>query len=503
MQRRAFFRTTLVAGAAAALPRRSAFAAVFSEAPSRVQNLSAVTGDGRPVTLRASDVSDLRARLRGRVLLASDEGYDDARQILNPSFDKHPTLIVQPSGTADVRTAVNFARDNGGLLLAVKCGGHSASGQSTCDRGLMIDLSRFRDVRVDPVARTARVTGGSLLGAVDHEAMTYDLVTPMGTVSHTGVGGLVTGGGFGRVTRRFGLSVDNLLSVDVVTADGEFRHASADENPDLFWGVRGGGGNFGIVTSFEFRLHPMRRRIIGGTLMYPLARAREVLHVWADYGKQAPDDLALGLVIIQPPGGAPGFTAIEVCYIGPENATERVLAPIRKLGTPLTDQVAAMDYVALQRSGDMTDPRALGQYLKSGFIADVPAGLEDAIIEGFRGDPRRATQLFFQMSGGAISRVPSNATAFAQRDTFANMLAAVGWRHGIDDPAEHIAWVKQYWSSLERFTYGFYVNDLELDMTAAAIQANYRQNHDRLVAVKNKYDPKNLFRLNANVQPTV
>jgi FAD/FMN-containing dehydrogenase len=233
--------------------------------------------------------------------------------ILNPSFDKRPALIVQPTGTADIRTAVNFARENKGLLLAVKCGGHSASGQSTCDRGMQIDLSRFRDVRVDPIARRAWVTGGTLLGAVDHETMAYGLVAPLGTVSHTGVGGLVTGGGFGRVARRFGLSVDNLLSVNVVTADGEFRRASATENPDLFWGVRGGGGNFGIVTSFEFRLHPMQRRVVAGNLVFPIAKAREALTVFAEYGREAPDFLDVGCTVAIPPGGRDGVTIIPVC----------------------------------------------------------------------------------------------------------------------------------------------------------------------------------------------
>ncbi|MGH7127238.1 MAG: FAD-binding oxidoreductase, partial [Planctomycetaceae bacterium] len=285
--------SAFAAAAAASFPGQQAFAGtMFRQAPRTPQELQAVTGDGRSVTLTSRSLADLKARLRGRLLLASDDGYDDARRILNPSFDKRPALIAQVTGTADIRTAVDYARDNGGLLLAVKCGGHSASGQSTCDRGMMIDLSPFRDVRVDPIARRAWVTGGSLLGQVDHETMAYDLVTTMGTVSHTGVGGLVTGGGFGRVARRFGLSIDNLTAVHVVTADGQFRRASADENPDLFWGVRGGGGNFGIVTSFEFQLHPMQPQVVAGRITYPIARARDALRLFGDYGVECPDDLS-------------------------------------------------------------------------------------------------------------------------------------------------------------------------------------------------------------------
>ncbi len=502
MRRRSFIQSAALAAAALTIPRRQSLGAAFTEVPRPLQDLEAVTGDGRQVTLTAASVADLRARLRGPVLLRANPEYDEARRILNPSFDKYPALIVQPTGTADVRTAVNYARENGGLLVAVKCGGHSASGQSTCDRGMQIDLSRFRGVRVDPIARRAWVAGGTLLGQVDHETMANELVTPMGTVSHTGVGGLVTGGGFGRVARRFGLSVDNLIAVDVVTADGQHRRANAKENPDLFWGVRGGGGNFGIVTSFEFQLHPMQRRVIAGQIVYPIAKAREVLTRFGQYGREMPDDMDLGAVLALPPGGAPGVALFQVCYSGPEAKAASVLAPLRALGTPLADSVTSKEYVAVQRSGDTNDPRAQSSYLKSGFVAAIPAELISAIVEGLAGDPSRSTAIFFQHGGGAISRVPSSATAFAQRDIQANMLCAVDWKHGTE-PSAHIQWIKQYWSGLERFTHGFYVNDLDREASASSIGENFRQNHQRLVTVKNKYDPTNLFRLNTNVKPTV
>jgi FAD/FMN-containing dehydrogenase len=503
MKRRAFVHSAAAAVAALSFPSRPLAADMPWPAARRApRDVEAVTGDGRTVTLTDAMLAELRGRLRGPLLLAADDGYDDARRILNPSFDRRPALIVQPTGVADVRTAVDFARDNGGLLLAVKCGGHSYSGMSTCDRGMQIDLSRFRDVRVDPTARTARVTGGSLLGQLDHEAMGFGLVTTMGTVSHTGVGGLVTGGGFGRLGRRFGLAIDNLLSVDVVAADGQLHRASADENSDLFWGVRGGGGNFGIVTSFEFRLHPMQRRVIGGEIVFPIAKARDVLVMIADYAPQAPAELNLGFWMVKPPGDEPGVAVVEVCWSGEEAGVERALAPIRALGTPLADGAKPIDYVALQKSGDIQDPRAMAAYLKSGFIPDLSRQLIDAMIDEFRPDPRRATVAFFQLGGGAIARVAPNATAFSQRDAFANLLATAVWPFG-QDGAMHIQETRQYWSKLEPFTHGFYVNDLDPDMTAAVIQANYRQNHDRLVTVKNRYDPRNLFRLNANVKPTM
>ncbi|CAN5785934.1 FAD-binding oxidoreductase [soil metagenome] len=501
MKRRAFIHTAAATAAAWSLsaPRIHALPVPgYSRIHGDVQ---AVTGDGRTVTLTDHALAELRARLRGRLLLADDTGYDDARRILSPSFDRRPALIVQPTGAADIQTAVRFAGEHGGLLLAVKCGGHSFSGTSTCDRGMQIDLSLFRDVRVDPVARTAWVTGGSLLGAVDHEAMAHGLVTPLGTVSHTGVGGLVTGGGFGRVARKFGLSIDNLKSVQVVTADGELRRADADENADLFWGVRGGGGNFGIVTAFEFRLHPMRREVIAGDLVFPIDRARDVLAVLGEYALHAPDELSLGFVMAQPPGDEPGIVVVDVCYCGEDGAFDAAVAPVRRLGQPLADTVTHMDYTALQRSGDVSDPRALGIYLKSGFIPSLGGDLISAMLDGFPPHPSRGTAIFFQLGGGAIARVAPDATAFPARDAFANLLTASNWRFGTD-PTDHMQAIRDYWSSLERFTHGFYVNDLEPEHSAEAISANYRANHDRLVQVKNRYDPSNLFRLNANVKPT-
>jgi FAD/FMN-containing dehydrogenase len=507
MKRRTFLRSSLGAAAAASLPFPDRLEAALVDGAFRPVSkapvdLRAITGAGREITLTSKAVADLAARLKGRVLVAGDDGYDGARMILNPSFDKRPALIAQVTGAADIRAAVDFARGNDGLLLAVKCGGHSFSGKSTCDMGMMIDLSGFRDVRVDPIAQRARVTGGSLLGNLDHEAMAYDLVVPMGTVSHTGVGGLVTGGGFGRLARRFGLAVDNLVSVDVVSADGEFRRANAEENPDLFWGVRGGGGNFGVVTSFEFQLNRMQRRVLGGQIMFPISMVREVLALYGDYGPVAPDELQLDCAIVLPPGGAPGLAGFAICYSGPPSQADRVLDPIRKLGTPLMDTVQGVDYVALQRSGDTDDFRATASYMKSGFVSDISSGLADAIADGIEGHPQRNTQMVFQHAGGAIDRVPEGETAFAQRGELANMLCMVGWPHPMDG-SEHIAWIREYWPSLEPFTRGFYTNDLDPNATSESINANYRSNFNRLVAVKNRYDPDNLFRLNANVQPSV
>ncbi|MBM0104716.1 FAD-binding oxidoreductase [Steroidobacter sp. S1-65] len=495
MKRREFVRSALLASAT--LPAFKFVPALARSGP--IPDVAAITGDGREVTLRGAEIRELAEKLQGHLLLAGDNGYDQARLLLNPSFDKHPALIAQPADVAGIQNAVKFAREHN-LLLAVKCGGHSHSGQSSCERGLQIDLKNFRGVQLDAPGRKISVKGGSLLGQVDRETMPHGLVTPLGTVSHTGVGGLTLGGGFGRVARRFGMAIDNLTSMDVVTADGRLLHTSARENAELFWGLRGGSGNFGVVTHFEFKLHPMQREVVAGKLTFPFESMRDALSMWADYAPAAPDELYFDPVVMMPPGGAPAIVQLEICYSGPVKDAERALAPIRKLGTPVADTVTTMDYVDVQRSGDIADPRALGTYLKGGFISSMPGELIDALVGGIKGDPRRATLLFFQHCGGACSRVPENATAFAHRYALANMMTLSGWAHG-EDPADHIEATRRYWSGLEKFTRGFYVNDMPREATAAQINANYRGNHQRLVALKTKYDPTNLFRLNANVQP--
>jgi FAD/FMN-containing dehydrogenase len=496
MKRRDFIRSSIMAAVATApgIPALYAIARV-----GRSPDVVAITGDGREITLRGVEIDDLAAALKGSLLLASDPGYDEARRILNPSFDKHPAVIAQPNTPADVQAVVNFARQHS-LLVAVKCGGHSHSGLSTCDRGLQIDLSHLRDVRVDAAARRARVAGGSLLGSVDQATVPLGFVTPLGTVSHTGVGGLTLGGGFGRLARRYGMSIDNLESVDIVTSDGQLRHASASENSDLFWGVRGGSGNFGVATQFEFRLHPMQRDVVAGKLTFPIAKARDVLSAYAELAPAAPDELYVDPQLILPPGGAPGTISLEVCYSGAQREAERAMAPLRKLGKPDQDTLKTMDYVQVQQVNNVVDARAIGTYIKGGFIPSIPQDLVSAIVEGFKPNPGCATLLFFQHCGGATSRVADSATAFAHRYALANMMTAVGWRYG-DDATEYIAATRRYWATLEPFTRGFYVNDMAREATAKDINENYRGNFDRLVAIKTKYDPTNLFRLNANVKP--
>jgi len=462
-------------------------------------DVQAMTGDGSEVILSRSSVQDLADSLRGNLFLPGSDAYEKARQVINPHVDKFPALVVQPRSPADVQKAVQYASQEN-LLTAVKCGGHAFSGLSTCQGGMQIDLSLMRYVRVDPVRKTAWVAGGSLLGEMDYESMAHGLVTTAGTVSHTGVGGLTLGGGYGRLARRFGLTIDSLLSVDIVTADGKLRRASRHDNPDLFWAVRGGGGNFGIVTAFEFQLHPMQRQVIAGRYMFPFERRQEMLQFSSEFASSAPDDLLVGQFIGAFPGGN-NVAVIGVVYSGPQERADGLLAPIEKFG-PVGNTVKSWDYVELQRSGDFgDDDRANGSYMKSGFIDQISDDLISDLVETFEPNPNRSIWMSFGHGGGAISRVPNDATAFPSRSPEFNLLSFVGWPMGAD-PEPHLEYMRQQWTHMAPYTDGFYVNDLG-EETQAQVDSNYGDNLPRLVQVKNQYDPGNLFRLNANVKPTV
>jgi hypothetical protein len=499
MHRRRFLQLSVAAALAANVKARHAYAAILGAANTVTADVNALTGDGAEVTLKQSAVQELGDSLRGNLLLPGHEAYEEARHVLNPSIDRHPALIVQPKGVADVKHAVDFARESS-LLVAVKCGGHSSSGKSTCDGGMMIDLSLLRSTRVDPARRIAHVSGGSWLGDMDHDTMAFGLVTTAGTVSHTGVGGLTLGGGFGRLARRYGLAVDNVRGVELVTADGRFVRAYPDENPDLYWAVRGGGGNFGVATNFEFQLHPMSRQVIGGTVGFPLEQAKDVLNFYAEYSATAPDELYIDAGIVSRPQSFTG-AFMHVCYSGDPAEADRHLDPIRQAGTPMFDEIKAVDYVALQKSGDISDPRARGAYLKSGFVEGISPAMIDALLDGFEPHPERGMAVVWQHAGGAIGRVAPDAMAFAHREISHDTLFIMDWAMGID-ATPHIQWLRSYFATVAPYTRGFYVNDLS-DESQSAVNQNYAGNYERLVQIKNRYDPTNLFRLNANIVPTV
>jgi FAD/FMN-containing dehydrogenase len=453
---------------------------------------------GKQVVLTPSDIGDLRASLRGQLLTPGQDGYDSARRIWNGAFDKKPALIARCAGSADVGQAIRFARAHD-LLVAVRGGGHSLSGQSVCDGGLMIDLSPMKSVRVDPQAKRAFVDAGVLLGQFDRETQSHGLATTAGTVSHTGVAGLTLGGGFGRIGRRFGLACDNLASADVVTADGTFVKASSHDNPDLFWGLRGGGGNFGVVTSFEYQLHVVPPTMVGGMLVFPFVNARDLLGSFADFIAGASDEMYSDAAIVTGPNGQ-RVIACNVCHSGSPAAAEKELAQLRKIGKPIQDSLGSTTYVQLQSALDNNYPHGRGYYIKSGFIRTLSAQVIDAVVSHLEAGPMATGVVNIVHQGGAISRVKPDATAFWHREANHSVMMIGFW----DDPAQasaNMQWVKSGWKNVEPLTNGFYVNEVAHDDPANRVEATYVGNYPRLVALKKRYDPTNLFRMNANVSP--
>lgn len=497
MDRRSFIRSSLASAVAASMPGTQAIAESLLHIPTAVPaNIDAITLDGAEVTLQQAAVQELSDSLKGRLLLPGGAAYEDARTLLQPIYDKHPAFVVQPTGAADVQNAVDFARDNS-LLLAVKCGGHAAAGFSSCDKGMQIDLSQLRNARVDRGTKTARIAGGSLLGELDHEAMSHGLVTTAGTVSHTGVGGLTLGGGFGRLARRFGMSIDNVLEMDVVTPDGRFRRVGPNNDADLYWALRGGGGNFGVVTSFLFQLHEMQRDVVSGFVAYPMAQAKQILNFYAEYSATVPDEMSMGAGIGARLGDEPG-AAINFVWSGDPAEADKYIAPLRKAGTVVFERVGSMDYVAVQRSGDIDDTRAFTGHFTSGFITDTTSGLIDAIVDNYEAHPERGGRVGFAQCGGAIRRISRTDTAFVSRDAEHVLMSFVGWDTN-SDGAEHSKYIKGHWAKVHPFTDGFYVNDY-FDQTQDMVNSTYGENFQRLLKIKQQYDPGNLFRLNANIR---
>jgi FAD/FMN-containing dehydrogenase len=494
MRRRDFCKISLLSGAVAALSVDRLRADPTSKMQPIQADVPAVKLSGVATVIEKAALQDLRASLHGQMFLAAEEGYDTARRIWNSMIDKRPAVIVRCEGRADVGRAVTFARERE-LLVAVRGGGHSFPGYSACDGGLVIDLSAMRSARVDPRARSASVAGGAWVLDVDAATQRYGLATPMGQISDTGVGGLTLGGGFGWLSRRFGLACDNLLSVDLVTADGQLRHVSAQENTDLFWAIRGGGGNFGVVTSFEYRLHPVGPKVLGGHVKYPLQKSREVIEFFAEFAAEAPREVSADLGLEDGRHGESGAT-IYVCCSAEAKAGEKLLQPLQQFGKPTENTIGAHDYVAVQRQFDGPHHSPMNHYLKGGFVREFSPGLLDVLAEDFHPDAKCGA--YFQNSSGAVADIEPTASAFTHRRSIVNMMMAGSWPDAADNEAGR-ATVRANWDKVARFTEGYYVNLNEADQKAT--DRNYGANYARLAALKKKYDPLNLFRLNANIQP--
>ncbi len=444
-------------------------------------------------------IKEFRESVRGDVLSPGDAGYDAARKLWNAMFDKRPALIVRCAGTADVIHSVRFAREQD-LVVSVRAGGHSLAGKSVCDDGLVIDLSHMKGIRVDPVRGTAQAQPGLLLSEFDRETQAFGLATTAGIVSHTGIAGLTLGGGYGWLAGKYGLTCDNLLSADVVTGDGRLLTASANENEDLFWGLRGGGGNFGIVTSFEYRLHPVGP-VLGGMVLYPLKKAKEVLRVFHEFSNTAPDEVSTAAVVLTGPDGNP-VVALAACYCGALDQGEEVLKPLRTLGSPLADLIAPRRYVEMQSLLDETFLPGRFRYEKARMIRNFSDGLVEVLVAYGRTMPTPFSLIYFQQLHGAASRVGVNETAFPHRyDHY--QCGVHGATENPSDSEKIILWARECWQALQPFAeQAVYANVLAVDEDDR-VRAALGPNYDLLVALKNKYDPTNFFRLNANIKPTV
>ena len=459
-------------------------------------------------SVEGSVIEEFAVTIRGEVIRRGDNAYDEARKVFNAMIDKRPGIIVQCAGVADVINSVNFARSND-LLVAVRGVGHNVAGTSVCDDGIVIDLSQMKGIRTDPVARKVRAEPGLTWGELNHDLQAFELAATGGFISTTGVSGLTVGGGLGWLVRKHGLALDNLLSVDVVTADGRFLIASPTENEDLFWGIRGGGGNFGIITSFEFKVHSAGT-VLAGLVIHPGARAKEALRAWRDYEASAPEEVTNGALLFHAPEapflpealhGAP-VVGMGGIYAGDINEGEDVLRPLREFGPPEADIFQPMPYIDAQTMADFLWPRGFHNYWKSGFLKELNEAVIDTVVDFYEKVPSPMTTVVLEHNGdGAMDRVGEDETAFGHRNRPYNLLITSVWSDPADSDA-NVQWTRELWEAMQPFLAGsVYVNYLgeegEERVQAAYTPAKY----ERLVALKTKYDPTNLFRLNQNIKP--
>ncbi|TAN08175.1 MAG: FAD-binding oxidoreductase [Rhizobiaceae bacterium] len=472
-----------------------------------MNDLSLTTLEGGKKAISAETIEAFAGKLRGGVLIASDDGYDTARTIWNAMIDRRPGLIVRCAGASDVVNAVNFARDNG-LLVSVRGGGHNIAGNALCDGSLMIDLSSMKSIRVDPIARRARIEPGATLADVDAETQAFGLAVPTGINSTTGIAGLTLGGGFGWITRKFGLTIDNLLSVDLVTADGKLRHANKEENPDLFWAIRGGGGNFGVITSFEFQLHKLGPQVLSGLVIHPLENGEAVLREYRKALEDAPDELTCWTILRKAPPApfvpsewhGKEIVVLGICYCGDLQKGEKAAARLRSIGAPVMDLVAPQPFTQWQGAFDALLAPGARNYWKSHDFTELSDPLIEVMIDAAWRLPGPECELAIAHVGGAAGRVPVEGTAFPQRKSHFALNVHTRWREPEMDES-CIAWARGLFDAAKPYAAGTaYVNFMPGD-EMDRVEAAYGVNYPRLVETKQLYDPMNLFRMNQNIRP--
>ena len=454
------------------------------------------------MTSVADAVRDLATRFSGQLLQPSDAGYEDARKVHNGLIDRRPALIARCRGVADVVDAVGLARTLN-LEVAVRGGGHSVGGRSTVDGGLVIDLATMKGIHVDPQARTARAQGGVTWAEFNRDTQVHALAVTGGVVSTTGIAGLTLGGGLGWLMGKYGLALDNLLSVELVTAEGKVLRVTKTEEPDLFWALRGGGGNFGVAASFEYRLHPVGPTITGGLVAHPFEAARDVLRFYREFTASLPDEIAaFGGLIHAPDGSGTKLAAIVACHCGPVAAGEAALRRLKQFGSPAMDAIGPMPYAQLNGMLDAAYPKGALNYWKSRFLKELSDGAIDTMIDAFRRCPTPMGQLLLEHFHGAATRVAVGDTAFPHRSVGYNFISISEW---LDRAASDqcITWGKETYAAMEPFmTAGRYVNYMAVDDAGdSAIAEAYGPNYRRLQEVKRKYDPGNFFHLNQNIRP--
>ena len=449
-----------------------------------------------------AEIEKLNQSISGRALTSSDPEYDEARRLHNGLIDKRPEVIVQCGGAADVVSAVQFAREQR-LEIAVRGGGHNVAGRASVDKGLMVDLSKMRVVTVDPESRRARAQGGATWGIFNRETQVFGLGTTGGVVSTTGIAGLTLGGGLGWTMGKYGMAVDNLISAQVVTADGRVLTASKDHNPDLFWAIRGGGGNFGVVTSFEYDLHPIGA-VVGGLAAHPLTAAGNVLRHYRDLTASLPDDMALFAALVHTPDGSGGkLCAMAVCHSGPVERAEKETRPVKSFGTPAMVHIGPMPFAVMNTILDAGFPRGARNYWKSSFLNELTDSAIDILVRQFEACPSPMSFLVIEHFHGAVTRVPVDGTAYPHRQPGYNLVVNGQWMDPRDD-ATNIKWARDSYSAMAPFMRkSRYVNYMDEEVPGQdAVREAYGPNYSRLAEIKSKYDPDNVFHINPNIKPS-